>query len=341
MTADLLIQSGHWYLDRKGDVHGPIDHGIHTLFTDGTTTWFKSGVEITKQHDLDLLTECDRHGNPRREEKCKCEACAHLHPCDLFIHGTSDLCGECLHLEKCHEVVSHHWFLNLKGIPPVEGDVLVDVELKNGSIVRGLRANSWYWSLTSSNPITAYRLQAKGVEGAQGPDWYCSYCDKMVPHVDTKNSHHDEAKGGCGNLAQPNKLDKSQLPAGWLKKDVERAEQKLKESSATPAASDPVPVGVGDAGERMRYLENICHEANSYIGLARLAFANGMPDEAGRYLDKYCEETDRLQVRYLGANRAAEILASGIIHPTKAFGEEVARLQARADAMLAARKAVE
>lgn len=77
---------------------------------------------------------------------------------------------------------------------------------------------------------------------------------------------------------------------------------------------------------REKYLENICHEANSYIGLARLAFAQNDPEKARAYLDKYCEEHDRIEVRYLGHDRAKELLDSGIIHPTPAFADEIAKL---------------
>lgn len=60
----------------------------------------------------------------------------------------------------------------------------------------------------------------------QGPDWYCHYCDKMVPHVDSKDGHHDEDKGGCGNVLASCKLDRSSLPPGWLREDVARAKQR-------------------------------------------------------------------------------------------------------------------
>lgn len=78
---------------------------------------------------------------------------------------------------------------------------------------------------------------------------------------------------------------------------------------------------------REKYLENICHEANSYIGLARLKLAQGDAAAAKRYLDQYCEMSDRIEVRYLGADKAAELLASGIIHPTAAFGDEISKLK--------------
>lgn len=48
-----------------------------------------------------------------------------------------------------------------------------------------------------------------------GPDWYCPYCDKMVPHVDTRDGHHDEAKDGCGNVLQTCKFDPAQAPRDW------------------------------------------------------------------------------------------------------------------------------
>lgn len=41
-----------------------------------------------------------------------------------------------------------------------------------------------------------------------GPDWYCPHCDKAVAHADTRNGHHDEAKGGCGRSA---------YKFGWVK----------------------------------------------------------------------------------------------------------------------------
>lgn len=49
----------------------------------------------------------------------------------------------------------------------------------------------------------------------QGPDWYCNYCDKMVPHVESRNGRHDEAKGGCGNALSSCKLDKGAIPVDW------------------------------------------------------------------------------------------------------------------------------
>lgn len=79
---------------------------------------------------------------------------------------------------------------------------------------------------------------------------------------------------------------------------------------------------------REKYLENIVSEANSYIGLARLMFSQEKPEEARKYLDQYCEATDRLEVRYLGLERAEKLLASGIIHPTAAFGDEITKLRA-------------
>lgn len=46
-------------------------------------------------------------------------------------------------------------------------------------------------------------------------DWYCPYCDNAVPHADTKDGHHDEAKGGCGNVLQTCKFDPAQAPKQW------------------------------------------------------------------------------------------------------------------------------
>jgi hypothetical protein len=40
---------------------------------------------------------------------------------------------------------------------------------------------------------------------------------------------------------------------------------------------------------------------------------DGEADEAQIALDKYCEENDRLQVRYLGHEKAKILLESGII----------------------------
>ena len=48
-----------------------------------------------------------------------------------------------------------------------------------------------------------------------GPDWYCPYCDKTVPHIDTRDGHHAEAKGGCGNVLQTCKFDPAQAPKDW------------------------------------------------------------------------------------------------------------------------------
>lgn len=78
---------------------------------------------------------------------------------------------------------------------------------------------------------------------------------------------------------------------------------------------------------REKYLENICHEANSYIGLARLALSQGDAAKASSYLDQYCEEHDRIEVRYLGYDKAKELLDSGIIHPTPAFADEITKLE--------------
>jgi hypothetical protein len=69
--------------------------------------------------------------------------------------------------------------------------------------------------------------------------------------------------------------------------------------------------------------EDLLHEANSYIGLARFALQNGQPDIAAKHLDKYVEESDRIEVRYLGPERAQKLLDSGVINPSTAYADEI------------------
>lgn len=63
-----LLTARSYYPDRLGRVHGPMrfENGY---FTDGGWRWGAVGVaEGEMRHNLDLLTECDRIGNPRRED---------------------------------------------------------------------------------------------------------------------------------------------------------------------------------------------------------------------------------------------------------------------------------
>lgn len=39
----------------------------------------------------------------------------------------------------------NEWLDNIKGVMPVDGGVIVDVELKNGEIIEGDIADSWDW----------------------------------------------------------------------------------------------------------------------------------------------------------------------------------------------------
>lgn len=79
--------------------------------------------------------------------------------------------------------------------------------------------------------------------------------------------------------------------------------------------------------KKIKYYEELIHLANSYIGLARIDLQNGAAERALIRLNAYCEESDRAEVRYLGADQAAKLLDSGIIHPTAAFADELARLR--------------
>jgi len=114
------------------------------------------------------------------------------------------------------------WFLNQAGKCPVDPDVLVDVELKNGKIVIGERADSFYWTMsTSNNQITAYRLHVaeakeseplsicqeaflssrEGVSDASDPapvgsldtitprEWRCFHCDEVFTDRDLAADH--------------------------------------------------------------------------------------------------------------------------------------------------------
>lgn len=95
-----------------------------------------------------------------------------------------------------------------------------------------------------------------------------------------------------------------------------------------PDGGDGPCAGYQSLEKRRAHLEAIAHAANTYIGMARLHLSHGNVEEAGRRLDQYCAETDRLEVRYLGHDRAAQLLASGIIHPTPAYADEIAKLAA-------------
>ena len=50
---------------------------------------------------------------------------------------------------------------------------------------------------------------------AIGPDWYCPYCDKFVPHVDTTSRGPVQRHQECGKPVQPNKFDRTQAPREW------------------------------------------------------------------------------------------------------------------------------
>ena len=75
------------------------------------------------------------------------------------------------------------------------------------------------------------------------------------------------------------------------------------------------------------HLEKVCELAQHKIGLARMALDRAMPEQAQAYLNQYCEEMDRLEVRHLGLETAERLLASGIINPTRAFADEIAKMR--------------
>jgi len=86
MDMTLTLRAGRHYLDRKGDVHGPMrwysdklgDRFEDQYFEDQyfEDQYFEDQygdvylIDGTNQHELELnlITECDHIGNPRREE---------------------------------------------------------------------------------------------------------------------------------------------------------------------------------------------------------------------------------------------------------------------------------
>lgn len=54
-----------------------------------------------------------------------------------------------------------------------------------------------------------------GFEVVLGKDWYCHFCDRFVPQADSRDGHHDEAKGGCGKVMSSCKFDGSAAPRDW------------------------------------------------------------------------------------------------------------------------------
>lgn len=82
--------------------------------------------------------------------------------------------------------------------------------------------------------------------------------------------------------------------------------------------------------KRQIYIESLLCTANTFIGLAKLALMEGDAEKAAHRLNQYTEEHDRLEVNYLGLETAEKLLNSGIIHPTKAFREEIEVLKKKA-----------